>query len=242
VHVDDFGHLAEGQRLQELDPLLEEVALPVHDEVHDLEHGLAALLDRLNHPVRAVHLGGDELAVLRRHLLLVAGDLLVGAAEPKPRHAGVVEEHLVAAADLLDNEVGDDVAVVLLGVLEPRLGIQPGQAVGRGLHRRGLHPESLGEVVPAVGDEVRERVVDQTEGQRIDVGLLPELDQQALAQIPGAHPGRIELLDDGQHLLHFGHRVVRRVGGCRGGLRLARLTRLTRLRFLGLLTGRRRGV
>ena len=50
--------------LQILDPLLEEVALPVHDEVHDLEHRLAALLDRLDHPVGAVHLGGDELAIL----------------------------------------------------------------------------------------------------------------------------------------------------------------------------------
>ena len=110
--------------------LLEEVALPVHDEVHHLEHGLAALLDGLNHPVGAVHLGGDELAVLRGHLLLVAGDLLIGPAQPEPRHAGVVEEDLVAAADLVDDQVGDDVAVALVGVLEAGLGVEPGQLVG----------------------------------------------------------------------------------------------------------------
>ena len=87
VHVDDFGHLAQRERLEELHALLEEVALPVDDVVHDLEHRLPALLDRLDHPVGAVELGGDELLVLPVELLLVARDLLVRLAEVEPRHA-----------------------------------------------------------------------------------------------------------------------------------------------------------
>ena len=77
VHVDHLGHLAQRERLEVLDALLEEVALPVHDEVHHLEHRLPALLDGLDHPVGAVQPLGDELLVLARELLLVARDLLV---------------------------------------------------------------------------------------------------------------------------------------------------------------------
>src|SRR3989449_11333383 len=64
VHVDDVGYFAQGERLQVLDALFEELALPVHDEVHDLEHRLTALLDRLDHPVRAVETLVDEFLVL----------------------------------------------------------------------------------------------------------------------------------------------------------------------------------
>ena len=79
VHVDHLGHLAQRERLEVLHALLEELALPVDDVVHDLEHRLPALLDRLDHPVGGVQLVGDELLVLAVELLLVARDLLVGA-------------------------------------------------------------------------------------------------------------------------------------------------------------------
>src|SRR5206468_12470844 len=64
VHVDDVGDLAQRERLQVLDALLEELALPVDDEVHHLEHRLAALLDRLDHPMGAVEPLVDEVLVL----------------------------------------------------------------------------------------------------------------------------------------------------------------------------------
>src|SRR6266513_4822452 len=77
VHADDVRDLTQRQRLQILDALLEELALPIDDEVHDLEHGLAALLDRLDHPVRAVHALVDEVLVLALEFLLVARNVLV---------------------------------------------------------------------------------------------------------------------------------------------------------------------
>ena len=49
--------------------------------------------------------------------------------------------------------------------------------------------------------------------------LLPELDQEALAQVARADAGRIELLDDADHLLDLGHRVVGRRGKIGGGRR-----------------------
>src|SRR5438045_813889 len=42
VHADDVGDLAQRERLEVIDPLLEELALPVDDEVHHLQHGLTA--------------------------------------------------------------------------------------------------------------------------------------------------------------------------------------------------------
>src|ERR1700686_4660313 len=56
VHVDDLSDLAEGEGLPVLNSLLEELALPLDDVVHHLEHRLTTLLDRLDHPV-----GGIEL-------------------------------------------------------------------------------------------------------------------------------------------------------------------------------------
>src|SRR6185436_16616624 len=74
VHADMFGDFAQRERLQKLYALLEEVALPVDDVVHDLEHRLASLLDGLDHPVRGIQLAGDELLVLALELLFVARD------------------------------------------------------------------------------------------------------------------------------------------------------------------------
>ena len=196
MHVDDFGHLAQGERLEVLDALLEEVALPVDDEVHDLEHRLPSLLDGLDHPVGAVHFRGDELAIFRRHLLLVAGDLLVRTAEAEPGHAGVVQEHLVAPADLLDDQVRNDVAVALVRVLEPGLGIEPRELVGRGLDRHRLDREPFRQIVPPVRDEIGERLVDQPVGERSGVGLLAELDEEALAEIARTDARRVEPLED----------------------------------------------
>src|SRR5207302_1137354 len=85
---------------RDLDALLEELTLPIHDEVHDLEHRLAALLDGLDHPVRAVHALVDEVLVLALEFLLVARNVLVGLRDPQPRQPGVVQEHLVLAVDL----------------------------------------------------------------------------------------------------------------------------------------------
>ena len=60
----------------------------------------------------------------------------------------------------------------------------------------------------------------------VGVRLLAELEEQALPEVAGADAGRVELLDDRQHLLDLGHGVQgrrRRVGGRRRGLVLARV-------------------
>jgi hypothetical protein len=228
VHVDHLGHLAQGERLEVLHALVEEVALPVDDEVHHLEHRLPALLDRLDHPVGRVQLVGDELLVLAHELLLVLGDVAVGARQLQPRQARVVEEDEVLALDLLHDQVGDDVVVAAAGVLEPRLGIELRHLVRRVLHVARGDGELLRDLAPAVVDELLEVVVDDAEGERalqaapdlverrLSLPRLPhqplhhrvaELKEDALAEVARGDPGRVEGLDHPQHPLGLVVRV-----------------------------------
>ena len=167
VHVDDFGHFAQRERLEVLHALLEEVALPVDDVVHDLEHRLPALLDRLDHPVRRVELAGDELLVLAVELLLVARDLLIGAAQLEAREIGVVEEDVIAAVDLVDDEIGNDVVVAGVRVHQARLRVELLDLVGRLLHVARADAEPLGDLAPAVVDQLLEAVAHEAERHRL---------------------------------------------------------------------------
>ena len=204
MHADHFGDFAQGERLEVLHPLLEEVPLPVHDEIHHLEHGLAALLDRLNHPVGAVQLVGDELAVLRRQLLLVAGDVLIGPAEPEARHAGVVEADVVLAVDLVDDQVGDDVPVAPVGVLESGLRVEAGQVSPAACTSEGSTPN---------------RLASSFHRWAIRSGKASDTSRYASESVSPASrswsrrhsrrsraptPGRVQLLDHPEHLLQLG--------------------------------------
>src|SRR6185312_7489458 len=211
VHVDHFGDFAEGERLQVLHPLLEEVALPVDDVVHDLEHRLTPLLDRLDHPVRRIQLAGDELLVLTLELLLVPGDLLIRAAQLEARQVRVVQEDVIAAVDLLDDQVRDDVVVAGARVDESRLGVELLDLVGRLLHVDRADAEALGDLAPAVIDQLLEAVAHETERHRLLEPRLLELKHEALAQIARTDAGRVEALDDDEHLIELGVRVQRQV-------------------------------
>ena len=92
-------------------------------------------------------------------------------------------------------------------MLEPRLGIEAGQLVGSLLHRARIDAEPLGQVVPPVGDEVGECLVHQPVGECRGVLRLAQLEQEALAQVAGPDAGRVELLNDREHLLEVGHGV-----------------------------------
>src|SRR5690606_18006534 len=89
VHAHGLGYLAQRERAQVLNAALEEITLPVHDEVHDLEHGLTPLLDGLDHPVGGVELAGNEVLALAVKMLAVARQLLIGAAELEARQVAI---------------------------------------------------------------------------------------------------------------------------------------------------------
>ena len=58
-----------------------------------------------------------------------------------------------------------------------------------------------------MGDEVGECLVHQPVGECRGVLRLAQLEQEALAQVAGPDAGRVELLDDREHLLEVGHGV-----------------------------------
>ncbi len=208
MHPDHLGHLPQCERLQVLDALLEELALPVHDEIHHLQHRLPPLLDRLDHPVGAVEALVDELLVLALVLPLVPRDVLVGLGDPQPWQPGVVQKDVVLVVDFLDHEVGDDVDIACGAELQPRLGVEFGNVVGRPLHLLRREAVPLADVAPAVRLEVLPGVLHEPVGKRVGALLVLELQQQALAQVARPHAGRVELLHDLQHLLRLGHGVV----------------------------------
>src|SRR5664279_603353 len=195
----ESGREEEGERLEILHALLEEVALPVDDEVHHLEHRLPALLDRLNHPVRRVHLVGDELLVLAVELLLVARDLDVRSAQLESRDVRIVERDEIDAVDLVDDEIGDDVVVAGFAVDEPRLRIELRDLVGGVLHVGDADAEALGDLAATVIDQLIEAVADEAIRHRLLETRLAELQEQALAQIARADARRIERLNRAQH-------------------------------------------
>src|SRR5690606_5296907 len=203
VHVDDLGHLAERQRLEVLHALLEELALAIHDEVHDLEHGLTPLLNGLDHPVRAVQLVGDELLVLCLVLRLGPSDLPVGPRQLQPRQRRIVQEDQVLAVDLLDDQVRDDVVVRLCRVLQPRLGVELRDLVRGRLDVPWRDREILGDLGPPVVDQLVEVVRYDPVSERVFLAGILELQEQAFTQVPGADARRIEALDDAQELLRL---------------------------------------
>jgi hypothetical protein len=95
VHVDDLGHLAQRQRLEVLHALLEELALPVDDVVHHLEHRLPALLDRLDHPVRGVELGEMNSLLSPSNFFLSRAISWYALRQLEARQVRVVEEDVV---------------------------------------------------------------------------------------------------------------------------------------------------
>src|SRR6185312_8216465 len=160
------------ERLEELHALLEELALALDDVVHHLEHCLAALLDRLNHPVRRVELAGDELLVLTVELLLVARDVLVRLAQLEARKIGVVQKYVILLIDLVDDEIRNYVVVRARAVAKARFRIQLGDLIRCGLHVRRTDPEALGDLAPAVIDQLVEAVAHATVRYRLlEAGL-----------------------------------------------------------------------
>ena len=116
MHVDDLGHFAKCEWLEELHALVEELALTIDDVVHDLQHRLAALLDRLNHPISRVELVGNEFLVFPVEFLFVARNFLIRFAQLQARKIRVVEEDMVLPVDLIDDQVGYDVIVAAAAV------------------------------------------------------------------------------------------------------------------------------
>ena len=148
---------------------------------------------------------------LALELLLVARDLLVGAAQLEARQVRVVQKDVVLAVDLLDDEVRDDVVVARIRIHQARLGIELLDLVGGLLNVGRTDAEALGDLTPAMVDELLEAVAHESERHRLFEPRLAKLQHEAFAKIARADARRIQVLDDPEHLLGFDERVQRQI-------------------------------
>jgi len=164
MHLNHVRHFPERERVQVFHALLEEISLPVNNEIHNLEHGLASLFDRLDEPARAVQLLSYELAILTNEFLLVACDLLIDLADSQARYATIIEKNPIDTFDLLDRQVWHHIGITRRGETETWFRVEARQLVRRILNFFGVETVSFGQLTPPMRDEVIEGFIDETLG------------------------------------------------------------------------------
>ncbi len=210
MHLDLFGHFAQGQRAHRGDPVPEEAFLLFHDFGRGFEDGLLPLVERADQPV-----GLAQLLVEPAVRGLVAGTGLqfeeIVAIDDQPREAGFVEPDVPAIGAGRDQHVGDDRGLRGAAIGKTRLGIvaaQFGQHVGEILVVDLAHAFEPGDF--ARSDQIE--IVDQPGHAGIVAVRFLGLQRQAFAQRSRADPGGIERLDRGQRLLDRHERGAELIG------------------------------
>src|SRR5215207_11243869 len=102
VHPDVVGHVAEHQRTEVLDPVIEEVLLEIDDAGRDLVNGLLTLLDRLDQPKRRAELVLHVSAGLVAVLGVLVEEPPIDRADPHLRQPVLVEQRDVLILQLDD--------------------------------------------------------------------------------------------------------------------------------------------
>ena len=99
VHADVLGDVAQDERLQVRDALVEEVALELHDALRHFMNRALPLLNRAEQPLRRAHLLLHEFLLLRVERAVAQGPA-VRVADAQLGQPVVVEDHVVVLAHL----------------------------------------------------------------------------------------------------------------------------------------------
>src|SRR5215204_3186487 len=208
VHPRVLGHVLEHHRPDELDALVEELALAADDALDDAVDGLAAVLDVAQQIDRRAHLLLDEvLGLLGRPI--TAEHVLHVAADAQARAAVVGEIYLVDVVHLLDKDLGDDQDGLVRGVAPARVRVEHAYVLKLLDQLDDLDAHLLGEVRQLVLLKFRERMLaDQARGQTLlraarahVVAERIELDEQAFTRVARATADGVEVEDNLPRLL-----------------------------------------
>ena len=189
VEASPFGDVLRAHRLQGGFVTVDEIVVLILDDgPHRAFQSVLALAEGFDEPLR----GGDLLAHER-------GSVLLGAVRGV---FAVLHDFRITAVDaeFRDGEAGHGQDQFPVLVVEELLDL-----VQDGLELVRIQVEAVHQLRELAALELVETVTDDADG--IGHGrrllLVLQLDQEAFAQVPGAHAGRFELLDDFEHRLHF---------------------------------------
>src|SRR4051794_35747198 len=211
VHADVLGHVAQHHRPQVLDAAVEELALLADDRRRHLVDRALALVEALDQPDRRTDLVLDELLRLGLPTLAAHGlqHAAVGAADPQPGEAVVVELDDVLVAHPADEDVGLDVVRTVGAEPAAGMGLERAHQLDLLLQLRELDPELLGHGRELPAQEEVPGLEDHAPGERVGrYSLEVHLQQQALLEVAAGDAGRVEAADDGERLLHLLQGVV----------------------------------
>ena len=218
VETGALGNVLQDHRLQGgFVPVDEIVVLVLDDGPHRALQGVLALAEGLNEPLRGgnllAHEGGGVFLGAVRGVLAVLHDLGVAAIDAELGDGEARHGQDQFTVLVVQPEVGDDLlGLVGVAVIDLAAGgrIELLDLVQDGLELVRVQVEAVHQFRELAALELIEPVAEDPDG--IGDGrrllLVLQLDEEAFAEVAGAHAGGLELLDDLEHRLH-----LFRVGG-----------------------------
>ena len=184
VHADVVGHVAQDERAEMFDALIQEVALEVDDAVGDLVDRLLALLDRFDQPERraelVLHVRPGFVAVVRA----LVQQTPVDGADPHLRQAVFVQHRDILILDLDHIHVGDDVLRLRRVVTAARLRVQMPDDFDVFLQVVDRQPQLAGDLGNLVVLEKPQVVGNDLFRRRAFEAQMSQLEQQTFLQVP----------------------------------------------------------
>ena len=193
-------------------PVDEIVVLVLDDGPHRALQGVLALAEGLDEPLRSGYLLAHERGCILLgtvcRVLAVLHDLGIAAVDAEFGDGETRHRQDQFSVLVVQPEVGDDL-LGLVGVAVVNLAaggrIELLDLVQDGLELVRVQVEAVHQLRELAALELVEPVAEDADG--IGHGrrllLVLQLDEEALAEVAGAHAGRFELLDDLEHRLHL---------------------------------------
>ena len=213
VEAGALGDVLEDHRLQGgLVTIDKIVVLVLDDGAHRVLEGVLALAEGLDKPLGGgdllAHEGGGVLLGTVVGVLAVLHDFGVAAVDAEFRDGEAGHRQDQFPVLVVETEVGNDLLrLVVVAVVDLAAGgrVELPDLVQDGLELVSVQMEAVHEFRELTALELVEAVADDADGVRHRGGLLLvfQLDEEALAEVAGAHARGLKLLDDLQHRLHL---------------------------------------
>ncbi len=205
MHADVIGDIAQHQRTQVLDALVEKLALERDDAGRDLHDRALPLVDTLQQPQRRSELVFDVGLGLVRCVAGLVEQAPIHRADAQLRQAVFVERGLVTLVGFDDVDVGDDVLRVGRRIARARFRVEVPDDLEVLLHFLGLEAGQFREFRNAMVLQQAHVIAHEHFRRRARQPEVLQLEEQTLLQVPRANADRIKPLNMRKGALDVGH-------------------------------------